>query len=78
MAIYPDDATAPITAFSVVGESTFNNTGASRTEFNLPSAVDHKGEITLSSTSSSIIKCGLTYNTKCSDRSGCIIRVYCH
>lgn len=46
MATYPDDATAPITAFSVVGETTFNNTGTTRTEFNLPTAVDHKGEIT--------------------------------
>ena len=46
MATYPDDAQAPITAFSVVGETQFNSTGASRTDFNLPSAVDHKGEIT--------------------------------
>ena len=46
MATYPDDAQAPITAFSVVADATFNNTGASRTQFNLPSTVDHKGEIT--------------------------------
>ena len=46
MATYPDDAQAPITAFSVVAETQFNSTGASRTDFNLPSAVDHKGEIT--------------------------------
>jgi hypothetical protein len=46
MATYPDDAQAPITAFSVVGETQFNSTGASRTDFNLPSTVDHKGEIT--------------------------------
>jgi len=46
MATYPDDATAPITAFSVVADSTFTNTGTTRTEFNLPSTVDHKGEIT--------------------------------
>ena len=43
MATYPDDAQAPITAFSVVADAQFNNTGASRTEFNLPSTVDHKG-----------------------------------
>ena len=46
MATYPDDATAPVTAFSVVAESQFDNTGASRTDFNLPSTVEHKGEIT--------------------------------
>ena len=46
MAIYPDDATAPVTGFTVVGETQFDNTGASRTEFNLPASVDHKGEIT--------------------------------
>lgn len=46
MATYPDDAQAPITAFSVVGETQFNSTGATRTEFNLPSTVEHKGEIT--------------------------------
>ena len=46
MATYPDDATAPITAFSVVADTKFTNTGTSRTDFNLPAAVDHKGEIT--------------------------------
>ena len=45
MATYPDDAIAPITAFSVVTETQFNNTGASRTDFNLPTSVDNKGEI---------------------------------
>jgi hypothetical protein len=44
--IYPDDATAPITAFSVVATSTFNNTGLARVVFNLPSAVTSKGEVT--------------------------------
>ena len=44
--IYPDDAIAPITAFSVVATSTFNNTGLSRVIFNLPSAVTSKGEVT--------------------------------
>ena len=34
MATYPDDATAPITPFSVVGEQQFDNTGASTTDFN--------------------------------------------
>ena len=29
-ATYPDDAQAPITAFSVVATSTFNNTGTTR------------------------------------------------
>ena len=46
MATYPDDAQAPITAFSVVADTKFTNTGTTRTEFNLPSTVDHKGEIT--------------------------------
>ena len=46
MATYPDDAQAPITAFTVVADAQFDNTGASRTQFNLPSTVDHKGEIT--------------------------------
>jgi len=44
---YPDDAIAPITAFSVVADSTFNNTGATRVAFNLPSAVESKGEVTV-------------------------------
>ena len=38
-ATYPDDAQAPITAFSVVATTTFNNTGTTRVVFNLPSAV---------------------------------------
>jgi len=44
--IYPDDAIAPITAFSVVATTTFNNTGATRIAFNLPSTVTSKGEVT--------------------------------
>ena len=45
-ATYPDDAQAPITAFSVVATSTFNNTGTTRVAFNLPSTVTSKGEVT--------------------------------
>ena len=45
-ATYPDDAIAPITAFSVVATSTFNNTGLTRVAFNLPSTVTSKGEVT--------------------------------
>ena len=45
-ATYPDDAIAPITAFSVVATSTFSNTGVSRVAFNLPSTVTSKGEVT--------------------------------
>ena len=45
-ATYPDDAQAPITAFSVVATSTFNNTGTTRVTFNLPSTVTSKGEVT--------------------------------
>ena len=45
-ATYPDDAQAPITAFSVVATTTFNNTGTTRVVFNLPSAVTSKGEVT--------------------------------
>ena len=44
--IYPDDAIAPITAFSVVATTTFNNTGTSRVAFNLPTTVTSKGEVT--------------------------------
>jgi len=29
-ATYPDDAIAPITAFSVIGTTTYNNTGAAQ------------------------------------------------
>tara|TARA_B110000483_G_scaffold231727_1_gene298437 strand:- start:371 stop:1984 length:1614 start_codon:yes stop_codon:yes gene_type:complete len=46
IATYPDDAQAPITAFSVVATETFNNTGTTRVAFNLPSAVTSKGEVT--------------------------------
>jgi len=45
MATYPDDATLAVTAFSVVGESTFNNTGATTTDFALPTTVAHRGEV---------------------------------
>ena len=45
-ATYPDDAIAPITAFSVVATSTFNNTGLTRVAFNLPSTVTRTGEVT--------------------------------
>ena len=45
MATYPDDATAPITSFGVVSDVTFTNTGASRTDFNLAAAADHRGEV---------------------------------
>ena len=47
MATYPNDATAPITAFSVVATETFNDTGLSRVAFNLPSVVGNKGEVTV-------------------------------
>ena len=46
-ATYPDDAIAPITAFSVVADTTFTNTGALRVAFNLPSSVESKGEVTV-------------------------------
>ena len=46
-ATYPDDAIAPITAFSVIADSTFTNTGATRVAFNLPSSVESKGEVTV-------------------------------
>ena len=44
-ATYPDDAQAPITAFSVVASVTYNNTSTTR-EFTLPSTVTNKGEVT--------------------------------
>ena len=44
-ATYPDDAIAPITAFSVIGAITYNNTSTTR-EFALPSTVTNKGEVT--------------------------------
>jgi hypothetical protein len=46
IATYPDDAIAPITAFSVVATASFNNTGLTRVAFNLPSTVTSKGEVT--------------------------------
>ena len=45
MATYPDDATAPITAFPVVAEVKFTNTGSANTFFNLPGTVSHGGEV---------------------------------
>ena len=42
--IYPDDATAPVTAFPVVADITYNSTGAT-TDFNLPTSVDNRGEV---------------------------------
>lgn len=45
MATYPDDATAPVTAFSVITDVTFTSTGTVRTDFNLGSSVDHRGEV---------------------------------
>ena len=69
MATYPNDATAPVTAFSVIATETFNNTGVSRVIFNLPSVVASKGEVTvfdsgvLQSTSSySLSNAGATIN----------------
>ena len=44
-ATYPDDAIAPITAFSVIGAITYTNTSTTR-EFALPSTVTNKGEVT--------------------------------
>ena len=41
MATYPSDATADITAFSVIGTTTYNNTG-STVEFALPSTITTK------------------------------------
>jgi hypothetical protein len=41
---YPSDATAPVTAFSVVAQTIYNNTGFT-TDFDLPSSVDNKGEV---------------------------------
>jgi len=43
MATYPSDATADITAFSVIGTTTYNNTGTT-TEFALPSTITTKAE----------------------------------
>jgi hypothetical protein len=45
MATYPNDATLSVTAFSVIGESTFTDTGPNTTNFALPSTVSHRGEI---------------------------------
>ena len=44
-ATYPDDAIAPVTAFSVIGTTTYTNTSTTR-EFALPSTVTNKGEVT--------------------------------
>ena len=43
MATYPSDATADITAFSVIGTTTYNNTGTT-VEFALPSTITTKAE----------------------------------
>ena len=45
MATYPDDATVSITAFPVISDVTYTNTGSSRTDFNLSTAVAHRGEV---------------------------------
>ena len=45
MATYPDDATAPVSAFGVVSDVEFSSTGPSRTDFNLGATVDHRGEV---------------------------------
>ena len=45
MATYPDDATLSVSAFSVIAESTFTNTGTTTTDFTLPSTVTHRGEV---------------------------------
>jgi len=44
MATYPNDAAAPVTAFSVLTEVTYQNTGAA-TDFNLATRVDNRGEV---------------------------------
>ena len=45
MATYPDDATAPVTAFGVVSDVTYSSTGAVRTDFNLAASATHRGEV---------------------------------
>lgn len=45
MATYPDDAVISQTAFPVLSEVTFTNTGSSTTDFNLGVTVTHRGEI---------------------------------
>ena len=45
MATYPDDATISLTAFPVLSEVTYTNTGGSVTDFNLSAAVSHRGEV---------------------------------
>ena len=45
MATYPDDAKLSVSAFSVIAESTFTNTGTMTTDFTLPSTVTHRGEV---------------------------------
>ena len=44
MATYPDDATAPVSAFSVVSDVKFTTTGAT-TDFNLGAVAAHRGEV---------------------------------
>ena len=45
MATYPDDATAPVTAFGVVSDVTYSSTGPVRTDFNLAASATHRGEV---------------------------------
>lgn len=45
MATYPDDATAPVTAFGVVSDVTYSSTGTVRTDFNLAASATHRGEV---------------------------------
>jgi len=45
MATYPDDATVSLTAFPVISDVTYTNTGSSRTDFNLSTSVAHRGEV---------------------------------
>jgi hypothetical protein len=45
MATYPDDATAPVTAFGVVSDVIYSSTGATRTDFNLGATATHRGEV---------------------------------
>jgi len=45
MATYPNDATAPISAFPITSTITYSSTGAIQTDFNLATAVAHAGEV---------------------------------
>jgi hypothetical protein len=45
MATYPDDATAPITAFPITSTITYSSTDALTTDFNLATTVTHAGEV---------------------------------